>query len=142
MNLIIVCRRNFIQLPGRFSHGSEEINGNPSLDLRMSPELGAEFCEKLDFCIGLSQNMMGDLVMLEIIFLQNFTKDENWTSVALLSGKSNQWEDTDQADLDLCCPEQPNIPLIKIGRQEVPMQVSCDRLLKRLGDIAKFTTEE
>ena len=117
--------RKYVALPGRFSHKSEIMQVRTSLDLRKSPEQGAEVCEKLELCVGLSQDTMGHIIRLESIFLQNYTKDENWTTVALLSAKTNQWEDRDQLDLDLCCPEQPKIPLIRIGRQEVPMQVSC-----------------
>ena len=120
----IDCFRKYIALPGRFSDASEKMHENHTLDLRKYPEHGAKLCDKLDFCVGLSQHMMGNIMKLETILLPNFIKDENWTSVLSVSAKTNQWEDTDQLDLDLCCPEQPKIPVIKIGRQEVPMQVS------------------
>jgi hypothetical protein len=111
-------------LPGRFSDASEKMHENQTLDLRKYPEHGATLCDNIDYCVGLSQHIMGDIMKLETIFLPNFVKDENWTSVLSVSAKPNQWEDTDQLDLDLCCPEQPKIPFIKIGRQEVPMQVT------------------
>ena len=120
----IDCFRKYIALAGMFSGANEQMHENHTLNLRKYPEHGAKICDKLDLCVGLSQNMMGDIMKLETIFLPNFIKDENWTSVLSVSAKSNQWEDTDQLDLDLCCPEQPKIPFIKIGRQEVPMQVT------------------
>lgn len=114
-------------MPGRVPHESEIITLKVGMNIKNNPGEGAEICEKLDYCAGLSQNIHGQIIKLESIFLQNFTRDENWTTVALLSARSNQWEDTDQLAADLCCPEQPKIPKINIGRQEVPMEV---RLIK------------
>ena len=101
----------------------DKTNEIQKQNFKEKPELGAEICQTIDFCAGLSQNERGDIFLLETVFFQDYVKDENWTTVVLLSAKDNQLKDEDPLNLDLCCPEQPKIPFIKLGRREVPMQV-------------------
>ena len=84
----MITFRKYIALAGMFSGANEQINENHTLDLRKYPEHGAQICDKLDLCVGLSQNMMGDIMKLETIFLPNFIKDENLESFILQDGIS------------------------------------------------------
>ena len=110
-------------MPGMFKQTEEKMQNHQGLNLKAKPHAGAQLCKSLDFCAGLSQNKIGYIYKLETVFFQDYIKDQNWTSVILLSSKTNQLKDNDSLDLDLCCPEQPRVPFINIGRREVPMQV-------------------
>ena len=87
------------------------------------PHKGLDLCEKINHCVGLSQRGT-ELYYIEGVNLQDIVPGENWTSVLSLNKYPHMWEDFDHLEsLNLCCPEQPPIPLIKMGRQEVPDEV-------------------
>ena len=110
-------------LPGTFPSAQLSSSHMESIDLTIDHIAGAEYCEKTQFCAGLSQHERGENYKIETVFLQDFIANQSWTTLVLVNIKTNQIEDSDPLELDLCCPQQPSIPRIRLGRREVPMQV-------------------
>lgn len=73
--------RNYVLLNGYFDQKSSPLEGDQ--DITSTPERGAEFCLKSDFCDAVTQNLMepDSAMVVENVALENWTPDEKWISI-------------------------------------------------------------